>query len=83
MILGCTHYPLLKPAIQEVVGKNVLLIDSAEEIAREISRTLGSENSNDDADNNEYYLTDISESFIRIAGNFLGEELKEVNLTDL
>lgn len=84
MILGCTHYPLLKSAIQEVAGKSVLLVDSAEEIAREISDSINKENNSEIINSdNEFYLTDVSESFIRIAGTFLGEELNEVNLTDL
>ena len=84
MILGCTHYPLLKSAIQEVTGKSVLLVDSAEEIAREIRDNINKENNSEIKNsNNEFYLTDVSESFIRIAGTFLGEELNEVNLTDL
>lgn len=84
MILGCTHYPLLKSAIQEVAGENVLLVDSAEEIAREISENIDGGNSSEEIVNtNEYYLTDVSESFIRIAGKFLGKELKDVKLTDL
>ena len=37
MILGCTHYPLLKSAIKDVVGGDILLVDSAEETAEEIS----------------------------------------------
>jgi glutamate racemase len=40
LILGCTHYPLLKPLIQEVMGKKIHLIDSGEETAREISTIL-------------------------------------------
>ena len=38
LVLGCTHYPLLKPLIGEVVGREVRLIDSAEETARETAR---------------------------------------------
>lgn len=40
LILGCTHYPLLKPVIQEVMGDGIQLIDSGEETAREISAIL-------------------------------------------
>lgn len=40
LILGCTHYPLLKPVIQEVMGDKIHLIDSGEETAREISTIL-------------------------------------------
>lgn len=40
LILGCTHYPLLKPLIQEVMGEHIHLIDSGEETARETSTIL-------------------------------------------
>lgn len=40
LILGCTHYPLIAPFIQEVVGDDVTLISSAEEAARELSTVL-------------------------------------------
>ncbi|MFD2369920.1 glutamate racemase [Brevibacillus sp. GCM10020057] len=41
LILGCTHYPLLAPVIQEVMGDRVTLISSAEETARELAELLG------------------------------------------
>src|SRR3954468_5258397 len=40
LVLGCTHYPLLKPLLREVLGSSVRLIDSAEETAAETARTL-------------------------------------------
>ena len=40
LVLGCTHFPLLAPAIQQVVGHRVRLISSAEETAREVAATL-------------------------------------------
>ena len=40
LILGCTHYPLLKGVIQSVVGKNVVLVDSAEETAKDVEGRL-------------------------------------------
>jgi glutamate racemase len=86
MILGCTHYPLLKSAIKEVAGENVLLIDSAEETAKEINEkitTVSIENNNENNSKYEFYLTDDSESFVRIAGKFLGREISEIKLTDL
>jgi glutamate racemase len=42
LVLGCTHFPLLAPAIQQVVGARVRLISSAEETAREVARELAS-----------------------------------------
>ena len=43
LILGCTHYPLLKGVLEKVVGPDVTLVDSAEETAREVEEVLGSE----------------------------------------
>ena len=40
LVLGCTHYPLLKPLLTHVMGQNVRLIDSALETARELARVL-------------------------------------------
>jgi glutamate racemase len=42
LVLGCTHYPLLKPLLAAVLGPGVTLIDSAEETAAETARTLAS-----------------------------------------
>jgi len=86
LILGCTHYPLLKTIIQKVVGDNVTLIDSAEETAIEIKRILGDKkslNGNSSLTQKEFYLTDVSETFINIAGRFLGEEIDRIYQIDL
>jgi len=40
VILGCTHYPLIRPVFQRVFGRDVTLIFSAEETAREVTETL-------------------------------------------
>ena len=40
LILGCTHYPLLKPILKKVIGKRVTLIDSAKEVGLEVKRIL-------------------------------------------
>jgi glutamate racemase len=40
VILGCTHYPLIRPVFQRVFGRDVTLVFSAEETAREVSETL-------------------------------------------
>ncbi|HEV8234712.1 MAG TPA: glutamate racemase, partial [Gemmatimonadaceae bacterium] len=44
LVLGCTHYPLLKPLLRDVLGPDVRLIDSAEETAAETARTLAAAN---------------------------------------
>jgi glutamate racemase len=40
LVLGCTHYPLLKPVLSQVMGKGVALVDSAEEAANEVAASL-------------------------------------------
>ena len=40
MILGCTHYPILRPIFQRVFGRGVTLVFSADETAREVAETL-------------------------------------------
>ena len=86
LILGCTHYPLLKRTIQKVIGDGVKLIDSAEETAIEIKRILSekkTQNSNSSQTQQDFYLTDISESFINMAGRFLGGEIDRMYQIDL
>ena len=86
LILGCTNYPLLKSTIQKVIGDEVVLVDSAEETALEIERILKDNNiSNESSSSNkrEFYLTDVSDTFIEIAGRFLGEKIERVEQVDI
>lgn len=86
LILGCTHYPLLKSTIQNVIGKGVTLVDSAEETASEIERILRENNisnKNFASPQKEFYLTDVSETFISIAERFLGEKIERVEQVDI
>ncbi len=86
LILGCTHYPLLKDLIQKVVGEDIKLVDSAEETAQEIKRTLleiNLLNKNKSNSKKEFYLTDTSDTFVSIAGNFLGEKINKLQLIDI
>ncbi|WP_072892027.1 glutamate racemase [Ornithinibacillus halophilus] len=60
LILGCTHYPLIKDVIQKVVGDEVTLISSSEETARETSTILEVHqllNNDDGPVNHEFYTT--------------------------
>ncbi len=82
LVLGCTHYPLLKPLIADVVGGGVRLIDSAEETAAEagrVLRRLGLEVDRFDAlPRYRYVVTDAAEQFSRTAAHFLGAPLERV-----
>ncbi len=86
LVLGCTHYPILRKVIQETVGANVILIDSGEATAEEVKKLLEdkkltSENPQkreikrrlcDDLDH--FYVTDAADRFARVAERFLGEK---------
>ena len=82
LVLGCTHYPILRDVIQQTVGERVKLIDSGEACAEEVEKLLnekGLANSRriegerrlcDDLDH--FYVTDAAERFARVAERFLG-----------
>jgi glutamate racemase len=87
VILGCTHYPLLRPVIQEVMGKDVQLIDSAKQVAIEVNKILSNENLlNREAKGKlsgrkgrrDFFVSDNPEWFSNLAGRFLGEPVKSV-----
>ncbi len=69
LVLGCTHYPLLKAAIAaELPG--VALVDSAEAIAAEVRERVPAERGN--AAVHRFLVTDTPEKFLQVAGRFLG-----------
>jgi glutamate racemase len=86
LVLGCTHYPLLKPMLQEVVGPQVKLVDSAQETAKAVAaqllehRLLGQPHP---ALPPRYFVTDIPDRFERVGGAFLGEPLRGVATVSL
>jgi len=78
VILGCTHYPVLKPVIKKVLGKNVKLIDSAKQVSIEVKKILGEENMLNAGrirGKHEFYVSDNPEWFSGLAKRFLGESL--------
>jgi glutamate racemase len=86
LVLGCTHYPILREVIQETVGEDVMLIDSGEATAAEIKSLLRQKGLArqtlptgalerqlcDDLDH--FYVTDAEERFARVAERFLGSK---------
>lgn len=80
VILGCTHYPLLKPVIKEVLGAGVTLIDSAKQVAIEVKRILATENllNNNRGAKHKFYVSDNPEWFSSLAGRFLGSPIQKV-----
>jgi glutamate racemase len=78
LILGCTHYPLLRPLIAEVMGPEVALVDSAEETAREVTALLAARGlgRTAGAGTTSFFVTDVPDRFIRIGQRFLGARVE-------
>jgi glutamate racemase len=86
LVLGCTHYPLIKPLIQEVIGERVQLIDSAEETAQAVATGLGEaglEAGNRASPTHRYVVSDDPDRFRRVGTVFLGDRISTVEVTTL
>jgi len=88
IILGCTHFPLLKDAIQAMAADGVLLVDSASTTAAVVSSTLrsgGRLRESDEAGDLRFLATDGATRFARVGGRFLGQPLSytDVEVVDL
>ena len=86
LVLGCTHYPLLKPMIAEVLGAGVRLIDSAEETAAETGRVLGRLGlcaNGEGSPSYRFVASDAPEQFLRLGQRFLGETVERVETVTL
>jgi glutamate racemase len=86
LILGCTHYPLLKPAIADFMGPGVRLVDSAETLAAAAARRLeaaGLRRDGEDAGRLAFYLSDLPWTFTEIGARFLGRPIGEVHTVNL
>lgn len=85
VILGCTHYPLIRPMLQRIFGRGVTLITSAEEVAREVAETLnrrGVANAPDRDGDYRFVCTGDPDAFAAVAGRFLQLPLTEVERVD-
>lgn len=78
LVLGCTHYPLLKEVIAQVMGAGVTLVDSAESIANYLSRLLPSEQDGVTG-KDEFYVSDNEQKFALLAGRILGKLTSSLN----
>jgi len=86
LVLGCTHYPLLKGVISGVMGKGTKLIDSAEETAREVKRFLKDShllrNTRRKAFH-RFYVSDVPDRFVQVGEKFLRAKISEVKRVDI
>jgi glutamate racemase len=81
IILGCTHYPLLKPIIRRVLGKRIALIDSAAQTAKAVKKILYDkkiENKKKGRGRYRFYVTDEPHLFKKIGSRFLGGKINNI-----
>ena len=87
LVLGCTHYPLLKPLLARVMGPggDVTLVDSAEETATAVARELERLDllANGSAHEHRFVVSDDEPHFRKVGALFLGEKLKQVEVVPL
>jgi glutamate racemase len=86
VILGCTHYPLVRPIFQRVFGREVELVFSAEETAREVAETLARKGYENDAAREGSYrflTTGDPDAFREMGARFLQLPITEVEHVEL
>ena len=85
LVLGCTHYPLLKPLLMDVVGREVRLVDSAITVAEQAAQTLQRldlANTGEQHADARFCVTDIPLRFQTIGERFLGRSLGQIERVD-
>ena len=78
LVLGCTHYPIIKKEIKRFVGPNVALIDPAEEITASLALYLEKNNLLAPINSKSkrlYFVTDLTQRFVSVAEMFLGHKI--------
>jgi glutamate racemase len=94
LVLGCTHYPLIKPLLRQVVPERVAIVDSAESTAAAVARQLGRRTTIELAASAavgertsgaslKFFATDSAEKFRKMGMRFLGLPVEDVVHVDL
>ena len=90
LVLGCTHYPLIKPLLRRIVPPAVAIVDSAESTAHSVAETLqitplhtSSEEERRSVPRLKFFATDSVDKFRRLGAKFLGLPIEDVQHVDL
>jgi len=86
LVLGCTHYPLLRDTIQKVIGENVKLIDSGVETAKVVKDILQENNLLNESKlkpDYKFFVSDLPQQFKKVGEMFLGREIENLVKIDL
>lgn len=86
MILGCTHYPLLRSRIKAYFGEKVHIVNPAYETAMDLKKILferGIENRSEEPADYEFYVSDAAEKFTRFANGILTYDVASTRLVNI
>src|SRR5262245_43813526 len=86
LVLGCTHYPLLRPVIEQTMLPGTIFVDSGEAVADEVAEMLeqrGLTRTSVEPPSERFYVTDFAVRFRRVAELFLGRPLEQVETVEL
>ncbi|MFA5523478.1 MAG: glutamate racemase [Tissierellales bacterium] len=86
LVLGCTHYPILRYTLSKVMGEKVSLVNPAFETAKEIKNLLKQNNLLSDRKEKpvyNYYVSDDPEKFRRIGGNIMNRNIVNIEKVDI
>ena len=82
LVLGCTHYPLIRPLLRRVVPAEVQIVDSAESTAHQVAQQIKNCNLGKTG-TLRCYATDSVEKFRRLGSRFLGRSIEDIELIDI
>ena len=88
MILGCTHYPLLRSKIREYMGEEIQIVNPAYETARDLKRILNEQDMENDGATEEhsrysFYVSDAAEKFRRFANTVMPFDVPTTNVVNI
>jgi glutamate racemase len=86
LVLGCTHYPILRPVIERTLGDQIKYVDSGEAVAETLAQMLQEQGlacESGPPRTEEFYVTDSAARFRRVAELFLGRPLDSVETVEL
>jgi len=86
LILGCTHYPLLKELISRIMGREISLIDTAEATARAVEGNLGEKNLLRKGSRKaiyKFFVSDDPDKFLQLGKRFLGKNIEKAERVNL
>ena len=86
LVLGCTHYPILRYTLSKVMGDNVNLVNPAYETAKEVKQLLKTKDmlsNKTDKSKQEFYVSDDPEKFRRIGGNILNKNIVDIEMVGI